>query len=251
MEKFFLGIITGLGSLVLPLLLSSLFLPGPAGTFLDLGAERQHTAQRPISESEAEVQTTDAANENVPEAGSTDNTQTPETPTTGGTTWTRTELPKFGFSVETPDAWHNLSLADLKRMDSAGSFGEDAEDALILAVANAKTDDDLTGMMVFLDVGAVRLDPLQFMKLMESTVVQQLPVLRLKEEARRAKFADFDGASVMFETTPAARLIMPKMDQKFSVVELDGRAVIMTAATVPGSGTEAVITRMEQSLRPR
>jgi len=243
MDKFFLGIITGLGSLVLPLLLGSLFLPGPDGTFLtgrsQSNAERQATPQ-----AVSETQTDTAQEETAPSISETANIST-----AANGSWTRTNLPKHGFSVETPDAWHSLSLDDLKQLDSAGSFGDGAEDALILAVANAKTDDDLTGMLVFLDVGPVRLDALQFMQTMETTIVQQLPVLRLKQKAQPAKFASFDGASVMFETTPAARLIMPDMDQKFSVVELGGRAVIMTAAIVAGSGTEEIITRMEQSLR--
>ncbi|MEM7465017.1 MAG: hypothetical protein AAF362_20295 [Pseudomonadota bacterium] len=248
MDRFFLGVLTGLGALFLPLLVGSLMLPGPEGTTLNIGFDRNQTSsqaqQSADPDSDAEKPDSDVASSLALQDG-----QTEDATAADATGWTRRDLKDFGFSVETPDAWLTLSLQDLREMDSAGSFDENAEEALILAVANAKTDADLTGMMVFLDVGKVRLDSLEFMKAMETTIVEQLPVMRLKEKARRAKFAQFDGATVMFETTPAARLIMPEMDQKFSVVELDGRAVIMTAASVPGSGSDAIITRMEQSLR--
>ena len=175
MDRFILGVITGIGALVAPLLLGSLFLPGPEGTFLagrlQSDAERQ-PKPLPVAETQTDTAQTDSAPSTVAPTNSN---------SAANGSWTRTNLPKFGFSVETPEAWHNLSLDDLKRMDSAGSFGDGGADALILAVANAKTDDDLTGMLVFLDAGPVRLDALQFMKVMETTIVQQIKSTQYQE----------------------------------------------------------------------
>lgn len=244
MDKFFLGMLTGSAALVAPLLLSSLFLPGPEGTYL--GVDRLLEGQSARQATSPDQPDADEVEEPQPSIVQTDDQRPADSDSERA--WIRHVLAAQGFSVEFPEDWHILERRDLQDMKTFG--GNAAIDTMILAVADSKDEDDLTGMAMFMDVGLARLDSLAFIESMEQQITDQLPNLRVKQKAKRTRFDQFDGATVVFETTPAARLIMSKVDQKYSVVEIGDRAVIMAMTSVPGTESEDIITRIEGSLRP-
>ena len=83
MDKFFLGVITGLGSLVVPLLLASLFLPGPPGTNLENAGTFPQD-----DDSKHTVEETEAG-------------------------WRVHTFGEYGFSINTPANWHLLEFDEL------------------------------------------------------------------------------------------------------------------------------------------
>lgn len=98
MDKFFLGIVTGLGSLVVPLLLSSLFLPGPAGTSL-------RPTNTDAIEARAPQLTPEQTQPVTPE-------QTPEKPPSATQkippakpVLVAYDIPHLGIAIDLPDSW--------------------------------------------------------------------------------------------------------------------------------------------------
>lgn len=242
--NFFTGVVTGLGALVAPLLLASLFLPGPDGANLsidDFRIERSAPqAEAPSVEDTPEAQP-------QPEIAAVDDTPAP---TSAQRQWTRHTFDTQGFSVERPADWVVLTVDEMKDMGAGAAFGgSGAADAMMLAISNSRIQGEQKGTILFFDLGRISVQPLAFLQGIEAQLSEQMPLLRVKRKSRRVRFAGFDGAAADFETASAARLLMPNVDQRFSAIKLNGRMIFMTSTIDPDADLDDVVARMERSLR--
>ncbi|MEM9138590.1 MAG: hypothetical protein AAGB15_02070 [Pseudomonadota bacterium] len=220
MNRFFLGVLTGLFALVGPLVAASLFLAPPAT--IRIGDK---------SSAKGAAQTRQAATDAAPQAR-------------------RHVFADQGFAIESPKDWYVLSATDLKDFGALGDFaGPGVADVLLLAVSDARDEKAMSGLTLLMDAGTADRDAMDFIGTMAETLPSQLPSLDLKSPARPIEIAGFQGASVTFEVSDRAQALMKGIEFNYIVLDIAGRAVIIAEMSVPGAPSKAIMQRMYETLR--
>lgn len=167
---------------------------------------------------------------------------------------TRHNVQTPALAVDTPSSWISIPKDRLHEFDSLGMLGASGmEDSVLLTLANANTDPEINGIVMFIDAGPQRGSSLAFMRNLEEIMVESLastPLkaaqIALKTKAERVSINGLDGAKVGF----SGRTDYGPISMEVILLEVDGRAVMVNTVSMDGTAEVGLVEQVLASVRP-